>query len=247
MEIANWKKESFIDYPGKTSVVVFTPKCNYKCPACHAKVILNSKERVSQQEIFNYIDSRKQWIDSVVICGGESTLEPDLLDFIVRAKDRGLAVKLDTNGSNPSVLKELLEQKTIDYVAMDIKAPTYFYPQVIGRDFDFRRDLQEGIRIVSKFPDYEFRTTIAPIIRDNKITWMSPLDIGNISWLIYSATGNDKHKYFLQKFVARSKDEMLDERFAKENLPKKMHETPTDYLEECLKEAKKYLTPCNKR
>ncbi len=247
MKIAGLQKESLIDYYGKVSSVVFTPECNYGCPTCHAKKVLNYEEKISEDDFFDYLDSRKGWIDSVVICGGEPTLQPDLLEFIVRIKNRKLAVKLDTNGSNPTVLKELLEQNTIDYVAMDVKAPTYFYSKVTGKDLDFWTNIRESIRIVTKFPDYELRTTVVPILIDDSLKFMDSEDIFNTAREIYETTWNNKHKYFLQKFVARNKNEMIDEKFAKENLPKEMWETPTDILEDGLKKARLWLPKAEMR
>lgn len=242
MKIAGFeKKESFNNYPGKVSSIIFTKGCNYQCPACHAKKVLDYEDIGLENDFFDYLDSRKGWIDSVVICGGEPTLQLDLLDFIVRVKDRRLAVKLDTNGSNPSVLKNLLKQNTIDYIAMDVKAPTYFYSKVIGKDLDFWTNIRESMRIVTKFPDYEFRTTIVPVLIENSLQFMDSEDIFNTAREIYETTWDDKHKYFLQKFVARDKDEMVDEKFSKENLPKEMWETPKSILEEGLKKARLWL------
>lgn len=242
MKITGWQKESFIDYPQKCSLVVFTSRCNYRCPTCHAKSIIEGRKEYDEEIIFNYLNSRKKWIDGVVICGGEPTRETSLKYFIRKIKERGLAVKLDTNGSNPTFLEELNQEKLVDYAAMDVKGPVNLYAKLTGKKFiDERDDVGKGIAAVSNFPNYEFRTTVVPLYEDEKLRWMTPEEIGETAELIYCYTGNKNHKYFLQEFIAREKDEMVDERFSKENLPKEFWETPKEILEKCLTEAKKYL------
>ena len=242
MRISALQKESFIDYPGKISAVLFNSQCNYHCPTCHAKKVLYSEEKISEKEILDYLDSRKGWINAVVLCGGESTIRIDF-EFLKKIKERGLAIKLDTNGENFGALIELNESKLIDYVAMDVKGPPSIYADLVGREFlDARDGYEKSIAITSHFPDYEFRTTVIPIIRKNEeISFMTQKEIIDTAILIYNCTGDSTHKYFLQKFVSRNSDEMLDERFAKENLPEKMWETPIDLMENSLKEIKFYL------
>jgi pyruvate formate lyase activating enzyme len=242
MKISALQKDAMKDYPGKISTIIFTGRCNYRCPTCHAKKILGEEKNISKEEVLNYLDSRKDWIQGVVICGGEPTMELDLIPFLEKIKERGLSVKLDTNGSSPDFLRELNKRELVDYCAMDVKGPMSLYAKLTGRNFiNERDDVAKGIAIVSKFPDYEFRTTIVPIIENEKLRWMTPKEISETAELICNYTENNKHKYFLQKFVARSKEEMIDERFAKENLSEEFWATPKTLLEECLIEAKKYL------
>ncbi len=240
MRIAAFQPESFVDYPGKISALVFSPECNYKCPGCHAKKILTSKERVSAEGFFDYLNSRKNWIDAVVLCGGEPTLETGLIDFIKKIKEKGFLVKLDTNGSNPEILAELLEKNLIDYVALDIKAPKELYPVVAGVNESFISLIEHSIKLVTRFPDYEFRTTIFPVIRQNNVSFMTLKEVEDIAKWIVETTGNNNHKYFLQRFVARSKEEMLTEKLSKENIPG-LKETPEDLLKEMHKKAIKHL------
>jgi len=245
MKIADWRKISSIDYPKKISTVIFTSECNYKCPACHAKNILYSNELIPEQKILDYIDftnKEKKLIDAVVLCGGEPTLQLDLIYFAEKIKKMGFAIKLDTNGSRFAILQELKESKLIDYVAMDVKGPRELYPNLVGREFlDRRDDYEKAIGIVSQFPDYEFRTTVVPVVRDSgEISFMTPEEIGETARLIYNCTGRDNHKYFLQKFVPRENG-LLDSRL--ENFP----ETPTEILEKGKKEAMKYLPNCRIR
>lgn len=242
MKIFDWKKESYIDYPGKISAIVFTAGCNYNCSYCHNPELKNSEGNIPEEKIFNYLDSRKGWINAVVISGGEPTNQLSLYWFINKIKGKGLAVKLDTNGSFPAILNDILKDNIVDYVAMDVKGPISLYPKIIGRDYiDERDNVGKGIEVVSNFPDYEFRTTIAPVIEDYKIRWMTPEEIGRTAELITNWTGGEtNHKYFLQPFKAVEKKEG-NERFRKENLPKEFWTTPRELLEKAKKEAKKYL------
>lgn len=243
MKIAGWRKVSFIDYPGKTSTIIFTPGCNYQCPACHAKNLVENKnlQELSEEEIFKYLDSRKGKINAVVICGGEPTLQEGLKDFCEKLKEKGVAVKIDTNGSDYTGLKDLLAKGLVDYVAMDIKAPSYLYKRATHRDDLDPRNVEKGISVVSQFPDYEFRTTIVPFYRENgEKSFMTIREICDIAKWIVKITKKDSHKFFLQQFVPR-KYELIDSGL--ESFPK----TPIGLLEEMKKEAKKYLPNCEIR
>lgn len=124
MDIAGIVKTSLCDYPGAVASVIFTNGCNFKCPYCHNhKLIKGEKHLILQTEILDFLRNRKGKIDAVVISGGEPCLQKDLIQFIRIIKSMGFKLKLDTNGSLPSTLGRLLEEKLIDYVAMDIKAP----------------------------------------------------------------------------------------------------------------------------
>ncbi len=245
MQIRTFLKESFNDFPGKVpSSVVFTPGCNYRCPSCHAKHLLENGENIDEKDFFEYIDSRKGWIEGVVICGGEPTLQHCLPFFLEELKKRKLPVKLDTNGSNYITLGNLLEKKLVDYVAMDVKGAPEIYADLTGKEFvDARDGYEKAIAIVSQFPDYEFRTTVVPVIRRNeKISFMTAEEIGETAKLIYDCTGSREHKYFLQPFLPyKGKGILLDSRL--EEFP----ETPKELLEEMKKEARKYLPKCDIR
>jgi len=246
MIIADWKKISCIDYPGKISTIIFVPTCTYKCPTCHAKHVIDSKRRISEKDILNYIEYTndvKNLIDSIVVCGGEPTSQSSLPFFLRELKKRGLSVKIDTNGSNYKMLSKINDELLADYVAMDIKGPFCLYSKLTGQEvIDPRDGYQKAMNVVMNFPDYEFRTTIVPIERKNgEINFMTPKEIGETARLIYESTGVRDHKYFLQKFIARNKDEMLDEKFSKEDLDRKLWETSESHLEKCLIEARKYL------
>lgn len=234
MKIANFLKESFIDYPGKVSSVIFVPECNYRCPACHAKNILNGNSQIKESDFFEYLDSREKWIEAVVLCGGEPTLEKGIEDFAIKIKERGLAVKLDTNGSNPEILNNLRDKRIIDYVAMDVKAPPEFYLTTAGR-LVILGDIERSIEITASFPKYEFRTTLCPIYRGGSAAgFMDAENIEAIANWILKITGRNEHKYFLQKFVPR-KGELIDSEL------EKFPETPEILIKEALERVSKLL------
>lgn len=165
MKIVGFLKESFQDWDAGLSSVVFTSDCNFNCPSCYASE-LRTNSIYSDKKVLNYLGYRKKRVPRVVLCGGEPTCQWDIVNFIIELKKQGLAVKLDTNGSDPSVLCELRDKKLVDYVAMDVKGPPTLYSKVVGKHIDLRDDVEKGMMVVTQFPDYEFRTTIVPIVRD---------------------------------------------------------------------------------
>jgi len=237
MKIIKFLKESYIDYPGKISTVVFNGSCNYECSACHAKDLFEDNERVDEKEFFNYLDSTKDWIEAVVLCGGEPTLELGLVNFARKLKKRNLAVKLDTNGSNYEKLLELKKEKLIDYVAMDIKGPKNLYNNLVGEKVNLE-NIEKSMKITQNFPNYEFRTTVVPIIRDHGLTcFMNTDEAEEMAKWIVDVTGKNKHKHYLQKFVPR-KNELLDSRLEEfpepsESLLKGMKAKIIRYLPNC--------------
>ncbi|MBU2522904.1 MAG: anaerobic ribonucleoside-triphosphate reductase activating protein [Nanoarchaeota archaeon] len=238
MRIAKINEFDHINYPGKLAAVVLSSGCNYRCPACHSPDLLKSDSEIRKEDFFKYLDQNKKWIDGVVLCGGEPTMQHSLPYFAEELKKRNLSVKLDTNGSDFRVLGRLLEEKLIDYVAMDVKGPFKLYRDLTGIDsIDRRDDLEKSIAIVANFPDYEYRTTVVPVIRYGKgkdISFMTPEEIGETAKRIYDCTGITDHKYFLQKFVP-AKTGLLDKRL--ESFP----ETPKGLMDLMLIEARKYL------
>lgn len=241
MNISGFLKETYLDYPGKLACEIFTSGCNFNCPTCHAKHINYSNENFSEDEIFSYLESRKGWINGIVICGGEPTLQHGLKYFLqeIREKFPELSIKLDTNGSYFAVLDELKQEKLVDYAAMDLKGPVEMYRKLTGIEkFDLRDNLGKGIGLVSMFPEHEYRTTVVPVFENEKPRWMSVDEIIETSRLPYKWTGTREHRYFLQKFVAREKGIMLDDRFCKENISQEFWETPESLLEEAEKRIK---------
>jgi pyruvate formate lyase activating enzyme len=163
MKLGGLVKTSLIDYPGKLAAVVFTQGCNFRCGFCHNPELIPSgdSDGVSEIEFFEFLESRRNILEGVVITGGEPTIHPDLMQFISRIRDHRLKIKLDTNGSNPEVLRRLLETKLVDYVAMDIKGLFGDYNKICH--YGDTDNVKESINLImeSGLP-YEFRTTVLP-------------------------------------------------------------------------------------
>ncbi len=229
---------SLIDYPGKIAAVVFVPGCDFRCPACHARPILDETSLVDEEGLLKRLAGHKQWINGVVVCGGEPTGQEGLLPFLRRLKLENLSVKLDTNGGAPDVLSRLLEEKLVDYAAMDVKAPRSLFQAVSGAPAPVVRAIEASIRIVAQFPDHEFRTTVVPVIREvGEISFLTPSEIRDTARMIADLTGSGGHKYYLQKFVPR-KGGLIDPRL--ESFP----ETPRELLENMRREAAESLPKC---
>ncbi|MFH1715279.1 MAG: anaerobic ribonucleoside-triphosphate reductase activating protein [Elusimicrobiota bacterium] len=167
MLIKGFIENTFIDWPGRICSVVFVPGCNYKCPFCHnSELVFNDPELsvVKEEDVFKYIETHKKWIDGIVITGGEPTLQSDLPEFIGRVKDKGLLVKLDTNGTNPELVKELVKSTLVDFIAMDIKSglTEHRYAKSAGAN-PLLENVFETIKfVISSDIQYEFRTTVVP-------------------------------------------------------------------------------------
>lgn len=164
MKIAGVIKNSFVDYPGKIATVVFAPGCNMRCWYCHNEGI-KEDPNWTEEKLFDFLNERRYFLDGVVFSGGEVTLQPDLKQQMKKVKDLGLLVKLDTNGLNPKILREIIDEKLVDYVAMDIKAPFYKYDYITRVNCDINA-IRNSIDILmsGKVP-YEFRTTFAPDLK----------------------------------------------------------------------------------
>lgn len=189
MKISGIQKNSFVDFPGKLSAVVFTPGCNMNCFYCHNRILIsgdNNTELIETDTFFEMISGRKSFLDGVVVTGGEPTLQKDLGDFIKKVKDLGYPVKLDTNGTNPKVIESLINKGLVDYIAMDVKAPFGKYNEICGVDVDIA-SIKRSIEILKRGTvDYEFRTTVAPGLDMD--------DLCEIAWSIAGA-----RLYVLQK------------------------------------------------
>lgn len=231
---------NLIDYPGKIAAVAFVPGCDYRCPACHAAPLLNGEALIGEDDFFRYLDDARRWVNGVVICGGEPTRQPDLVPFIARLKAARLPVKLDTNGGSPDVLNRLLAGKLVDYVAMDVKGPLGLWANLSGLPGS-EAAMLESMRLVPRFPDHEFRTTVAPVVRGGgEISFLTAAEMAETARLIVETTGGGGHKYYIQKFVPR-KDGLQDKRL--ESFP----ETPQRLLEEIKKAVAAYLPGCGIR
>jgi pyruvate formate lyase activating enzyme len=167
IEIKGFLETSFLDWPGKLCSVLFLPYCNFRCPYCHNHPLVFHPEQYSTiplKKIFDRIHSLKNWIDGVCLTGGEPTLHADLPSLIREIKRHKFLVKLNTNGSNPQMLKKLIEAEEIDFVSMDVKAPLdpFHYSRVTGLSINLN-PITESIEILKGGRvDYEFRMTVVP-------------------------------------------------------------------------------------
>ena len=161
MLIGGLHKLSLIDYPGKLSAVVFTRGCNFRCPYCHNPELIESNggDIIEEEEVLSFLDERKGKLDGVVLTGGEPALQSDIAEFLEKVKRLGFFIKLDTNGSYPERIKELIDRKLLDYIAMDIKAPLDKYNRITLTSIDTGRIVESIYLIMNSGIDYEFRTT----------------------------------------------------------------------------------------
>jgi len=172
MRIGGYQKLTLIDYPGVIATTVFTVGCSFRCPFCHnPELVLRSQFTANgkqEEEFFAHLAKRQGKLEGVCITGGEPTIQPDIIEFIKKVKAMGFLVKLDTNGTRPDVLKKLLDQKLLDFVAMDIKNQLKNYDKTTGVKGDKKRiKLSVGLIMNSRLP-YEFRTTVVPGIHEEK-------------------------------------------------------------------------------
>lgn len=190
MNICGIEKVSLVDFDGKICATLFCPGCNFACPYCHNGGILsNSTTLLNLAEVFDLLTKRKKMLDAVTVSGGEPTLQKDLSEFLKQLKDMGYAVKLDTNGSNFDALKHVVENKLVDYVAMDVKNSKECYTKTIGKiNFDLSQILQSIEFLKQNKVDYEFRTTL---VKD----FHTQQSIESMATLL-----NGAKKLFLQKF-----------------------------------------------
>ncbi|MEY3784053.1 MAG: hypothetical protein RLZZ230_375 [Candidatus Parcubacteria bacterium] len=190
MRLGGLQKTSLIDYPQKVCAIVFTVGCNFRCPYCHNPELVDETiDELLVEDFFAFLNQRAALLDAVTVTGGEPTMHDDLIPFINRIKKHGLLVKLDTNGTNPTMLTELIKQKIVDYVAMDIKAPLDKYEQTIARPVDIESIKQSIELLRSNQVDYEFRTTVVKSL-------LSEEDFRSIGELIRGAK-----RYYLQPFI----------------------------------------------
>ncbi len=182
-------KLTLLDYPGKVACTVFLQGCNFRCPFCHnASLVRCDGDEMDTNEFLGFIKSRFGILDGVCVTGGEPTLYPELYDFIKEIKAIGYSVKLDTNGTNPEMLKRLIGDGLVDFVAMDIKNSPSKYPLTCGVEVDLDK-VRESIQILLDSDiNFEFRTTVVKELHEDK-------DFEEIGELIKGSP-----RYFLQCF-----------------------------------------------
>ncbi len=225
MKIKAMQKLTLLDFPGHTAVTVFTEGCNLRCPFCHNSSLVVDKDDtyLNEKDVFDLIEKRKGLLDGVAITGGEPLLQPDIADFMREVRARGFAVKLDTNGSMPDKLKELLDEGLVDYVAMDVKSSKERYFAAAGIPGIDVSKFDRSIRIIKESGvDYEFRTTLVKGIHECE-------DIQSVCrWI-----GPDA-KYFIQMYVD-SGDVLANRGTDEEMLSAFSYDEATAILEEAKK------------
>ncbi|MBR0535780.1 MAG: anaerobic ribonucleoside-triphosphate reductase activating protein [Clostridia bacterium] len=192
MIIKGFQKLTLLDFPGRMACTVFTGGCNFRCPFCHNALLVTEMDDVeyTEEEIFSYLEKRRNVLDGVAVTGGEPLLQKDIERFLYEIKEKGFAVKLDTNGSYPGKLADILEMGLADYVAMDIKNSRARYGETVGiKNFDIK-PVEESVELLrSSGVDYEFRTTLTK-------DFHTPQDMQELAEWIKGTP-----KYFLQNFV----------------------------------------------
>ena len=192
MQIHGFNKTTLLDYPGLVACTVFTGACNFRCPFCqNSDLVLNpsSQPEVCEEEIISHLVKRKNIVEGVCITGGEPTLQPDLKEFICKLRELKVKIKLDTNGYNPDILKELIVEGLVDYVAMDVKSSFSSYSKAAGIDVDVSKVKESIELLINSDITYEFRTTVTKELHDEEV-------FREIAGMLKGAK-----QYFLQQYV----------------------------------------------
>ena len=186
------RKMTLLDFPGKVACTVFTCGCNFRCPFCHNASLVRGRQEdmeLSAAELFDFLARRTKLLDGVAVTGGEPLLHPGTAELLRRIKEMGYAVKLDTNGSFPERLKELVESGTVDYVAMDVKSSPERYDVLCGREGMAPAVAQSMAILMNGKVNYEFRTTVVNELHE----------VADIAGAARSIAG--AKRYFLQNFT----------------------------------------------
>lgn len=193
MKFYGMQKMTLLDYPGYVACTLFTGGCNFRCPFCHNALLvldLDEKYTIPEEEVLAFLKKRQGLLDGVCVTGGEPLINKDIGDFLSKVKELGFKIKLDTNGTNPSLLKELVSQNLVDYVAVDIKNSPEKYAETVGlKSFDMSTINETVNFLMTGSVDYEFRTTVTKQFHTEK-------SMEEAARFIRGAK-----RYFLQNFV----------------------------------------------
>lgn len=206
------QKLSVVDYPGLLCATVFTPGCNFCCPFCHnGSLVLPSAEmNLEEQEVFDFLQTRKNKLDAVCLSGGEPLLQEGVCEFLKKVRELGFKTKLDTNGTKPQKLKEILEKGLADYVAMDIKNSPQMYASTVGVKAFNLTPIYESIELIKNSGvDYEFRTTVTKTFHDeNSLKEAGEMIKGAFVW--YLQTFRKSENLIDETVEGYSEEEMKD-------------------------------------
>ena len=200
MKISGLQKLTLLDFPNRVACTVFLGGCNLRCPFCHNSQLLggDAEELMNSGALLDFLRKRQGVLDGVCITGGEPTLHADLPELLRSIRALGYAIKLDTNGTNPSMLRRLIDEGLVDYVAMDVKNGPDHYAETVGIEGFSLAAIEESIRILLEDKtDYELRTTVVlPLHSEDSIAAMS-------AWLTALGDGKKAKRLYLQPFVDR--------------------------------------------
>lgn len=195
MKLGGYLRTSTTDYPGKTAAVLFTQGCNWRCPYCRGSCLVVPQqyaEPLAEEKVMESLTRRRARLDGIVVSGGEPTIHNDLIPFLERLGKLGLPLKLDTNGSRPDMLREIVQRRLVSYIAMDVKSPLDNYPQATGIRMD-PEVIRTSIWVVKNSGlEYEFRTTVIPGLH-------TVTEIKSIGLLVNGAA-----RYVLQEYVSEN-------------------------------------------
>ncbi len=229
LPIKGIQKLSLIDYPGKLCATVFVGGCNFRCPYCYNVSLVLEPERlrtIPEKEILDFLSERKGFLDGICVGGGEPTMHGELPAFLSKVKGLDFLVKVDTNGSRPRMLRRLLNEGLVDYVAMDVKAPLIKYGETVGAEVNIDH-IKESIRLIkASGVDYEFRITAVPGLTDEE-------DLMEIAQMLESSK-----RFVIQQFRP---GRTLDESF------KGVTPYPLERLYEFRKKITPFFKECNVR
>jgi len=194
MKIKGFIKNTFIEYPGKIAAMIFLPNCNFRCSFCFNPELIKDSEKIrdiDENEVFDFLEKQKKWLDGLVISGGEPLLYKDLPEFIKKIKKMGFLVRIYTNGTNPEMLKQLIDNKLVDSIAMDIKAPlTEESYETVTNVKDMVESVKKSISLIMNSGiDYEFRMTVVSSLHSDE-------DVEEVAKYV-----KDAKLFVLQKFL----------------------------------------------
>lgn len=222
MDFAGMQSLTLLDFPNKVACILFVRGCNFRCPFCHnASLVCGGAENnYPEEDILAFLKKRQGLLDGVVISGGEPTLYPELIPFLHKVRDLGYAIKLDTNGTNPTLLKQILRENLADYVAMDIKNSPHFYSATCGVPKADIASIEESRDVLMNGEtEYEFRTTVVDGLHTKE-------SIDELACWIAGAK-----RYYLQAF--KDSGNLLH--------PENLHAFDQKEMVELLEIAKKYI------